>query len=44
MSNSKTAEFLREHPKLLGVLFGITMLMAEMGGALAGAGSTISGP
>ena len=44
MSDSTTAEFLKEHPRLLAALFGMTMLMAQVGPAVAGNGTSISGP
>jgi len=43
-TDSKFAEFLREHPKLLGALFGLTVLMTQISPALAGNGSAVSGP
>jgi len=44
MSDSTIAAFLKEHPRMLGVLFALTVLMTQFGGAVAGAGETISGP
>lgn len=44
MSDSKTAEFLKEHPRLLAALFGMTVLMAQAGPAVAANGTAISGP
>jgi hypothetical protein len=45
MSDGTVAEFLREHPRLLGVLFGATVLLTQVGAAAAeGAGTTVSGP
>lgn len=41
--NPGVAEFLKEHPRVLGVLFGLMVLMAEVGSVAAGAGTTISG-
>jgi len=43
MSDSKTAEFLKNHPRLLAALFGLTVLLSQTGGALAGNGKTVSG-
>ncbi|WP_449271935.1 DUF7503 family protein [Halovenus carboxidivorans] len=43
MSDSTAAEFLKEHPRLLAALFGMTMLMAQVGPAVAGNGKSISG-
>ncbi|WP_436936098.1 DUF7503 family protein [Halovenus marina] len=42
MSDSKTADYLREHPKVLGVLFALTVLLSQTGGAVAANGHTIS--
>lgn len=42
--DSKFAAFLREHPKLLGALFGLTVLLTQVTPALAGNGSAVSGP
>ena len=44
MEDSKVGAFLREHPKLLGALFGATVLLSQAGSALAGSGTVISGP
>lgn len=44
MSDSKTTAFLKEHPRLLAALFGMTVLMAEVGTVAAANGSTVSGP
>ena len=35
MSDSKTAEFLKEHPRMLGVLFALTVLMTQIGSVAA---------
>jgi len=42
MADSTIEAYLREHPKLLGVLFGMTMLLSQTGAAAAH-GNTISG-
>ena len=42
MSDSKTADYLREHPKLLGVLFALTVLLSQTGVAFSANGHTIS--
>ncbi|WP_442909411.1 DUF7503 family protein [Halovenus sp. HT40] len=44
MSDSTTAEFLKEHPRLLAALFGMTILMAQVGPVAAGNSVSISGP
>ena len=44
MEDSTVGAFLRDHPKLLGALFGATVLLSQAGSALAGGSVTISGP
>jgi len=44
MEDRNVAEFLREHPRLLGVLFGASVLLAQMGSVAAEAGKSVSGP
>ena len=45
MSETNVAEFLREHPRLLGVLFSATVLLTQIGAVAAeGHGSAVSGP
>lgn len=44
MTDSKTAAFLKEHPRLLAALFGMTVLMAQVGPVVAGNGTSVSGP
>jgi len=45
MTDSDVAEFLREHPRLLGVLFGASVLLTQVGAVVAqGHGSGVSGP
>lgn len=41
MADSKTKEFLLDHPKLLSALFGLTVLLSQMGSAVAANGETI---
>ena len=36
--------FLRDHPRLLGVLFGAMVLFGQVGGVAAGHNSAIAGP
>jgi hypothetical protein len=43
MSDSDVKEFLQNHPRLLGALFGMTVLLSQTGAAAAGNGHTISG-
>lgn len=44
MSDSKLAAFLKEHPRMMGVLFTLTVLMTQVGTVAAGNGTVISGP
>jgi hypothetical protein len=45
MSDRTVAEFLREHPRLLGVLFGASVLLTQIGAVAAeGAAKSVSGP
>lgn len=44
MDDSELKAFLREHPRLLSALFGLTVLLSQMGTVAAGNGSAISGP
>lgn len=41
MSDGNVAEFLREHPRLMGVLFTTMLLLSQSGSALAAGGTTI---
>lgn len=41
---SQMAEFLKEHPRLLGALFTIVLLATQAGTVLAGDGEAIAGP
>ncbi len=42
MSDTEIATFLREHPRMMGVLFTLTVLLSQAGSVAAGNGSTIS--
>jgi hypothetical protein len=42
MSDTEIAEYLREHPRLMGVLFTLTLLLTQMGSAAASMGHTIT--
>ncbi len=42
MSDSNIAEFLKEHPRMLGVLFTLSVLMTQVGSVAAG--ESIIGP
>ena len=44
MSESKVAEFLKEHPRMMGVLFALTVLMAQTGSVVADNGYATAGP
>jgi hypothetical protein len=44
MSDSTTTAFLADHPKMIGVLFTIMLIMSTTGVAAAGASSTFTGP
>lgn len=44
MADSDIAEYLAEHPRMIGVLFAIFMLLTQMGNAAAGGGSGYVGP
>jgi len=41
--NPGVREFLKDHPRILGVLFGLMVLLAEVGSVAAGEASAISG-
>ena len=43
MTESRTTAFLRNHPKLLAALFGMTILLSQTGAALAANGQTVTG-
>lgn len=42
-TDNRLTEFLREHPRMIGVLFTIVMLISQSG-AVAAAGQTTPGP
>jgi hypothetical protein len=41
MSDTTIAEFLREHPRMMGVLFTMTVLLSQAGTVAAGNGHSI---
>jgi hypothetical protein len=41
--NPGVREFLKDHPRILGALFGLLVLLAEVGSVAAGEGRAISG-
>ena len=42
MSDTEIATFLREHPRMMGVLFTLTVLLSQAGSVAAANGSSIS--
>jgi hypothetical protein len=44
MSDSTLAAYLAEHPKMTGVLFTMTLLLAQAGSAAAAAAASNPGP
>ncbi len=42
MSDTTIADFLREHPRMMGVLFTMTVLLSQAGTVAAGNGGSIS--
>jgi hypothetical protein len=44
MSDSTLATYLKENPRMTGVLFTITLLLAQAGNAAAAAGCSNPGP
>jgi hypothetical protein len=41
MSDTTIAEFLREHPRMMGVLFTMTVLLSQAGTVAASGGSSV---
>lgn len=44
MSESTMRSYLAENPKMIGVLFTLTVLLSQAGSTMAAGGSTFSGP
>lgn len=44
MPNSSMKEYLAEHPRMIGVLFSMTLLLSQATPVLAGDGSALKGP
>jgi hypothetical protein len=44
MTDTDTQSFLAKHPKLMGALFAMVLLLASTGNAAAAMASSISGP
>lgn len=43
-SESTASEFLRDHPRFMGALFTLLLLLSQSGSAIAGHTSTVAGP
>lgn len=43
-TDTATTEWLADHPRMLGVLFMVTVLLAQAGSAAAAGGATVNGP
>lgn len=43
-NDNALAAYLEEHPRMIGTLFTITLLLSQAGSVAAGNASTISGP
>lgn len=43
-SESSFAQYFAEHPRMLGALFTILLLLTQVGNAAAGEAATVSGP
>jgi len=43
-TRGRMAEFLETHPRMMGALFAICLLLMQAGNAAANAASTIAGP
>jgi hypothetical protein len=44
MADNKFSQFLSDHPRMIGVLFTMLVLLSSAGSAAAGNASVISGP
>ncbi|WP_336037759.1 DUF7503 family protein [Halobacterium yunchengense] len=44
MTESKFTAFLKDNPRMIGVLFSLMVFLSSTGAAAASAGSTLSGP
>lgn len=44
MAHSKVADYLEEHPRMMGALFTMSLLLMEAGNAAANAGTATHGP
>lgn len=43
-SESTVSEFLRDHPRFMGALFTLLLLLTQAGSTIAGQSSTVAGP
>ena len=44
MSDSKLSSYLKDHPRMIGALFMMLLLLTQAGNAAAGMGTTVAGP
>lgn len=44
MSADNLSDYLANHPKMIGVLFTLALLLAQAGTVAAGAGGAVAGP
>jgi hypothetical protein len=44
MADSKMADYLAEHPRMIGVLFTMMLLLTQAGNVAAGNSNVIAGP
>jgi len=44
MADQSPAEYLKNHPRMIGALFTALLLLSQAGNAAAGAGVSITGP
>ena len=43
-SKSSVAQYFAEHPRMLGAMFTILLLLTQVGNAAAGSSASVSGP
>ena len=43
-SESTVSEFLRDHPRFMGALFTLLLLLSQSGSVIAGQTSSVAGP
>ncbi|WP_442904938.1 DUF7503 family protein [Haladaptatus sp. CMSO5] len=44
MSDKSAKKFLANNPRMMGILFTMTLLLMQAGNTIAGGGSTVVGP